>query len=106
LFSEQPVWGQKDTTITARITVQQPTKAQIGLVLLLLKDLWTGDLPLGGEISVGRGRLKGQRATLTYKRPDASQQWVITQGSDQLSIVGDKGRLEQLVAVFVSEVRQ
>jgi len=106
LFSEQPVWGQKDTTITARITVQQPTKAQIGLVLLLLKDLWTGDLPLGGGISVGRGRLKGQRATLTYKRPDASQQWVITQGSDQLSIVGDKERLEQLVAVFVSEVRQ
>jgi hypothetical protein len=44
----------------------------VGLVLLLLKDLWTGDLPLGGEISVGRGRLKGKQATLTWKRQDVN----------------------------------
>jgi CRISPR/Cas system CSM-associated protein Csm3 (group 7 of RAMP superfamily) len=106
LFSEQPVWGQQNTTITTRITVQQPTAAQIGLVLLLLKDLWTSDLPLGGEISVGRGRLKGQRAKLNYKCPDASQRWVITQDGDQLNIEGDKEHLEQFVAVFVQEVRQ
>jgi len=37
-----------------------------GLLLLLLRDLWTGDLPLGGESSVGRGRLKGRSATLAY----------------------------------------
>lgn len=107
LFSEQPVWGQQDTTITARLTVQQPTWAQIGLVLLLLKDLWTGDLPLGGEISVGRGRLKGQRATLTYKRADvAPEQWTIIQASDELRVDDDKARLEQFVTAFVEEVRQ
>jgi len=107
LFSEQPVWGKRDTAVTTIITVQQPTYAQIGLVLLLLKDLWTGDLPLGGEISVGRGRLKGQKATLTYKRADAaSEQWTITQAGDQLRIDGDQGRLEQFVTDFVQEVRQ
>ncbi|RMD60662.1 hypothetical protein D6833_09365 [Candidatus Parcubacteria bacterium] len=106
LFSEQPVWGQKDTTITARITIQQPTDAQIGLLLLLLKDLWTGDLPLGGEISVGRGRLKGQEAILTYKRPDNIREWKITQDDNQLTIEGDREQLEQFVTAFVQEVQQ
>jgi hypothetical protein len=32
--------------------------------LLLLRDLWTEDLPIGGTSSVGRGRLKGRVATL------------------------------------------
>jgi CRISPR/Cas system CSM-associated protein Csm3 (group 7 of RAMP superfamily) len=42
-------------------------KAEIGLLLLVLKDLWLGDLPLGGASSVGRGRLQGQSATLCWK---------------------------------------
>lgn len=107
LFSEQPVWGKRETTVTAMITVQQPAYAQIGLLLLLLKDLWTGDLPLGGEISVGRGRLKGQKAMLTYKRADAaSEQWTITQTGGQLRVDGDKDRLEKFVTDFVKEVRE
>lgn len=105
LFSEQPVWGQKDTTIMVKITVRQPTAAQIGLVLLLLKDLWTGDLPLGGEISVGRGRLTGQKATLIYKRLGNTQEWTLTQGDGQLDVAGDRSQLEQFVTAFVQEVR-
>jgi CRISPR/Cas system CSM-associated protein Csm3 (group 7 of RAMP superfamily) len=42
----------------------QRTNGEIGLLLLLLKDLWTGDLPIGGESSIGRGRLKGLGAEL------------------------------------------
>ncbi|HOK59106.1 MAG TPA: RAMP superfamily CRISPR-associated protein [Methanothrix sp.] len=106
LFSEQPVWGRKDTAIAIGITIQQPTKAQIGLFLLLLKDLWTGDLPLGGEISVGRGRLRGQQATLTYKRPGNIQEWIIAQDDGQLTVQGDRKQLEQFVAVLVQEVGQ
>ncbi len=106
LFSEQPVWGKRDTTIAIRTIVQQPSRAHIGLVLLLLKDLWTGDLPLGGEISVGRGRLKGRRAELIYKRPDGEQKWIITQSDGRLHVEGDKERLEQFVAAFLEEVCQ
>lgn len=108
LFSEQAVWGQKDTTITTKITVQQPTPAQIGLVLLLLKDLWTGDLPLGGEISVGRGRLTGKNVVLTYKRTgeDEPRCWTITQDGDGLRVEGDRNRLEEFVTAFVEEVKQ
>lgn len=107
LFSEQPVWGKEDTTVTVRVTVQQPSEAEIGLVLLLLKDLWTGDLPLGGESSVGRGRLKGRKATLTYKRPGYTpQKWTITQNESRLNIEGDREQLENFVDKFVQEVRQ
>lgn len=41
--------------------------AEIGLLLLLLKDLWTSDLAIGGESSIGRGRLSGKNAGLNYK---------------------------------------
>ncbi len=79
LFNEQPVWGKPETRITIdlrllmkaekeegeKIESERLFNAQIGLLLLLLKDLWTCDLPLGGESSVGRGRLQGKNATLT-----------------------------------------
>jgi CRISPR/Cas system CSM-associated protein Csm3 (group 7 of RAMP superfamily) len=106
LFSEQPVWGKSDTNISVRMTIQQPKDAHIGLALLMLKDLWTGDLPLGGESSVGRGRLKGQETTLTYKCPGALQQWVIRQKRDELEIEGDRDCLERFVNAFVEEVSQ
>lgn len=71
LFNSQPVWGQASTRVELKITLEQPAAstipegAQIGLLLLLLKDLWTGDLPIGGESSIGRGRLTGHEATLS-----------------------------------------
>jgi hypothetical protein len=74
-------------------------------VLLLLKDLWTGDLPLGGEISVGRGRLAGQKATLTYRRSAALQQWVIEQADEHLQVNGDRNLLESFVGAFIKEMQ-
>ncbi len=106
LFSEQPVWGKKDTAITIKIDIQQPSEAHIGLMLLLLKDLWTGDLPLGGEISVGRGRLSGQKATLTYRHAATSQQWTISQVDRHLHVDRDQDLLENFVGAFIKEVQK
>lgn len=65
LFGEQPEIGKLgDKNVKLDLTLRNPTEAETGLLLLLLKDLWTGDLPIGGESSVGRGRLKGVNATL------------------------------------------
>jgi CRISPR/Cas system CSM-associated protein Csm3 (group 7 of RAMP superfamily) len=64
LFAEQPVFSGPDTLLDVNLTIQEPRDHEIGLLLLLLKDLWLGDLPLGGEVSVGRGRLRGISATL------------------------------------------
>ncbi|MDW8233851.1 MAG: RAMP superfamily CRISPR-associated protein [Roseiflexaceae bacterium] len=65
LFNEQPVFGKEDTLVTIDLMLRNPADAEIGLLLLAIKDLWTGDLPLGGEVSIGRGRLRGVRATIT-----------------------------------------
>jgi len=100
-FHEQPVFGQKSTGITMDILIQNPEDAQIGLLLLLLKDLWTGDLPLGGGIGVGRGRLRGESVILTFRSADPeSEQWIIKQANNELEINGDKAKLEGFVNKF------
>jgi CRISPR/Cas system CSM-associated protein Csm3 (group 7 of RAMP superfamily) len=49
----------------------QPYEA--GLLLLVLKDLWTGDLAVGGEKNVGRGVFQGIQAEISWK----DQTWTI-----------------------------
>ncbi|MFV9506737.1 MAG: RAMP superfamily CRISPR-associated protein [Oscillochloridaceae bacterium umkhey_bin13] len=95
LFSEAPCVAGEVTTV---ITIINPQEHDVGLLLLLLKDLWTGDLPLGGSASVGRGRLEGIEATLTYQ----GETWHIQATAEQrLQITGDRAKLEQYVAKVV-----
>lgn len=98
LFAQQPVFQGE---VTVDLTIQQPRTADVGLLLLLLKDLWTGDLAVGGESSVGRGRLQGKDALLEWD----DQQWQISarpQGG--LDIEGNRQQLEDAVkALKVSE---
>ena len=56
LFDEEPVYGGQTKVI---LELRSPKPGETGMVLLLLKDLLTGDLPVGGTSSVGRGILKG-----------------------------------------------
>lgn len=104
LFSQQPVFpnGSADdqtTTVEIALAVQNPTEADIGLLLLLLKDLWTEDLPLGGEASVGRGRLAGREVTFERRRvvqPDSAatvQTWRIAADTADGLNVETEGKL-------------
>lgn len=121
LFSEQPEIGKPcEKSITLDLTLRQKAKlpddaseekkrqaeresqAELGLLLLLLKDLWTGDLPIGGESSVGRGRLKGLDATLETK--DGT--WIFEAEGDQLKVTGDANDLEGWVKAFNEEVQK
>jgi CRISPR/Cas system CSM-associated protein Csm3 (group 7 of RAMP superfamily) len=97
LFNEQPVFGGDDTVVTVDMHLVNPHDHEIGLLLLLLKDLWTGDLPLGGESSVGRGRLKGQRAELTLQHDSSIQTWEIVANDRMLSVSGDRNMLDTYV---------
>ena len=107
LFNEQPVWGKlrEETQVTIELFLEpsprpdQPIEPEIGLLLLLLKDLWTGDLPLGGESGVGRGRLRGSEARLAFN----DETWVITENTDgSLAIQGNAERLDEFVNAFVN----
>lgn len=97
LFNERPAFGGDDTELTLEVRLLNPQDHEIGLLLLLLKDLWTGDLPLGGEVGVGRGRLKGKWATLTLQRDGGTQEWKIVANGRGLTIDGDRNELEQFV---------
>ncbi len=90
LFSEQPVFGAPETKIEVSLTLLQPTDKEIGLLLLLLKDLWTSDLPLGSESSIGRGRLSGQFARIQYD----GKTWELTEEDD--GPITDKATQEDL----------
>ncbi len=100
LFNEQPAFGGHDTTLTVDIQLINPKDYEIGLLLLLLKDLWTGDLPLGGESSVGRGRLEGKRAILTFQSSGTSQRWEIETNGQSLTVRGDRRALEKFVSAL------
>lgn len=59
LFDEEPEYGGK---LKVRLELRFPKPGEVGLIFLTLKDFLSGDLPVGGTSSVGRGVLRG-RAT-------------------------------------------
>ena len=74
LFETMPIFfNNDDPDFEVEITVADSKsnhlkkEAELGLLLLVLKDLWSGDLAVGGEKNVGRGVLKGIHATIQYK---------------------------------------
>lgn len=105
LFDEQPVFGNDQTAVTVGFCLLAPKDHEIGLLLLLLKDLWTGDLPLGGESSVGRGRLKGQLANLNYRDGHATHKWIIEADGGKLKISDGRDTLEGYVKALQDHLK-
>ncbi len=102
LFSEQPAIGKNETRITLDLELRDPKSVELGLVLLLLKDLWTGDLPIGGESGVGRGRLKGLSAVFSASEGD----WNFTANGDKVNVTPSAEKLEEWVELFNEEVKK
>lgn len=69
LFTNRALWQTVPEAPVLKIHYEIADCAdwEAGLALFLLKDLWTGNLPLGGEKSIGRGYLQGISAKITYK---------------------------------------
>ncbi len=99
LFNEQPLFGGTQSLVTVNLLLANPQEYEIGLLLLLLKDLWTGDLPLGGEISIGRGRLRGKNCHLEYRNDQIGTWNLLANGANGLSVtIGKPQDLENYVA--------
>lgn len=56
LFEEEVEQGGR---VRLRLELLKPRDGELGLLLLVLKDLMSGDLPIGGTSSVGRGVFEG-----------------------------------------------
>ena len=68
LMETEPVWSKTGENFILRLRIDNYKNHEATLLLHLLKDLWTGDLPIGGEKSIGRGVLKGIEATLYFDK--------------------------------------
>ena len=97
LFNEKPVYpvpignlGQKASTPHLRLTLtlEEPEDAEIGLLLLTLRDFWQGHAALGGETSSGRGTLGGFKATIKLKCAPLSDDevWEFSRKGDNASL--------------------
>ena len=55
LFSETPAYGE----LTIRVDLEEENKKAAGLLLMALRDVGLGILPLGSGSSIGRGYIDG-----------------------------------------------
>ena len=64
LFDGAPYWGKPGDLLSVTIGVDNPSADERMYILAAFKDLWLGDLSVGGEAGVGRGVLEGVTATI------------------------------------------
>ena len=69
LFTTKPIWQMEPHKPTVHIHYEIPECKpwEAGLALFLLRDLWQGNVALGGEKSIGRGVLEGVQAVIVFE---------------------------------------
>jgi CRISPR/Cas system CSM-associated protein Csm3 (group 7 of RAMP superfamily) len=99
LFDSMPLF-QDDSNKVIRVIVEVPKckAAEAGLLLLVLKDLWTGDIAIGGEKNVGRGVFKGTSAFIEWN----SERFTLDEDFSRIP-PETRENLQQLVNAFTSE---
>lgn len=90
LFEEEP---EHEGEVHIRLELRNPEPGEAGLLVLVLKDLLDGDLPVGGSSSVGRGVLRGEG---TLIQEDGSQIRLNPEGCDSAAA----RRLDHLIQEF------
>ncbi len=103
LMQNIPVWkksanADKPLKLSFHINNCRPWEA--GLMLFVLKDLWTGMVAFGGEKSIGRGTLKGIKATINL-----GQKKIVMTEENGIINVSDNSmpELENLAKAFADE---
>lgn len=70
LFAHLVLWPTSNCTAVLRVELLDPSKYDIGVVTLLLKDIYRGHVRLGHGKSIGQGRLGLKGCTITaYATP-------------------------------------
>lgn len=111
LFDSMPLWPKPDESVVEiEFLIKDYKPWEAGLMLLVLKDLWLGDLAIGGEKGIGRGVFQGKSAVISL----ADEKIVIEEGKNSLLVYKLKDKpgwdeeaaatLEQLVEAFHAEL--
>jgi CRISPR/Cas system CSM-associated protein Csm3 (group 7 of RAMP superfamily) len=99
LFDEQP---EVRGNISLTLELKNPQPGEVGLVLLVLKDLLEGRLPVGGTSSVGRGFVKGT-ATVAFHSPNRSGHMEAQLAPGKAPEGAAAQRVNEEIAAFASE---
>ncbi|MEA1883592.1 MAG: RAMP superfamily CRISPR-associated protein [Thermotogota bacterium] len=103
LFDEMPLWPEdSDDLFTVSYTIKDCKEWEVGLALLILKDLMTADLPIGGGKTIGRGLFIGHTAEINYK----NKKYQIRQTNPIEMEPEKKEQLEQYVKAFNKAIRE
>lgn len=86
LFTTEAVWGKGGKPVHIHFEIRDAEAADVGLSMLLLKDLSLGRVPLGGEKSIGRGVLEGVHAEIWYKPKQEENQ------NSEIKVVIENGK--------------
>ena len=99
LFTDEPIYQVEEAlpSVSMKISIKDCEEQQAGLMLLLLKDLWLGNLAIGGNKAIGRGVLRGRRCTIDYK----GNSFVI-EDNGKFTVKGDMNVLESYVQKLVN----
>ncbi len=106
LFQAKPLW-HNDETVKLTIKIKDAKDWEVGLLLLVLKDLWNEDLPIGGEKNIGKGVLKGKKIEIFYKELKYIIEKPINYDETNKIVVNDDNKqiLEGFVEKFLKKVR-
>lgn len=100
LFNTVLLWSKGQESIHIKMELKNAEEWEKGLLLLLLKDLWTADLPLGGNKATGAGVLEGVSAKIV----DGHQSYTLTSSNGNISVEGDRTELEKFVNEFINKI--
>lgn len=69
LFTTKPIYQKNIPTpiLNIKFEIINAKNFEVGLALFLLRDLWSGNVAIGGEKSIGRGTLQGLSAKINFK---------------------------------------
>lgn len=94
LFSEDLLTVPRCSPVKFNITVKQGDRKALALILLTLRDIGLGHLPIGSGSNVGYGRFKG--TSITVKDTDC-QKYTVT-FKDKGEFDGDLCKFEQIIS--------
>jgi len=102
LFQSEPLWHSGER-IKIRMSIKDFECWEAGLLLLVLKDLWSGDLAIGGEKSIGRGTLEGLGADISW-----GKNRVRIKTNDGKLVIEDEDadKLEFFVGILLNKVKK
>lgn len=102
LFQDHPVRNTKGDAMTfpLRMTVKNCNDAEAGLVMLLVKDLMTGQVTLGANRTIGYGRVQGKSVTIQYH----GESYTIDGNGKVIS--GEAAHLENLVIALQQCIKE